>query len=759
MTGFVGVNNGGTAEEDISLQNADVDEVLDDRDVMLRTKIRASEALNARLLLHSNEEPSIEYENEVLALTEEFQEFEFMVPFTEFAAMRLMEYAKVYDLQLDTTSGGVDVATDQDAFPVCVHISSDNMSAAARGRFFDDTNNPGGKRCSFYMEGDKETALPYEVEMYDAAGEEAIYWVLVSVSGNDDTSLNKLLVAYGDGTSRWATTDQDNTVAVWNGFISVFHMNEDHASGAFYDSAELQDLTNVGSTSGTGKVDKGRAFDGDDHLYAPHDDSHWLDTNGSVSALLKHPTIGGSSATIIDKRNINAGTGDDTGDLGGYIFFIWTDGKLRFVIQDTVGPNESVSINRVDDDAWHYLGGVYNGTDIRTYVDAALDGVPATCTKTPTPTIERLGLGCNTEDLNEYLLNGTLLDEVRVHASARSADWMKLEHYSMKKTLFNGDDLVTWGAEAAIDPENTVKLLVGAHTQDNPYWVEVDYLSVNLVTHSFLPVITHEYTAGQNGDQVYVKRDLWWLDEDTQMWEYVGISEWLANDGVTYQTVAGDIKKGTGDYRFIVKVKDGDVGREACENSPIYVEDSVDMEILEDLSDDAIVDVDGVLETVLYEEYSADIDYSGTWAEIVDDIDTLVHSKDKAQESSETGAYASFQFYGGEVKWIGDKGPDMGIAWLFIDGIGQTPVDMYAASAEYQQELFTIDTLTNDDETLHTIKIEVSGTKHASSSGYRIVLDAYSVKGHNIPFPATDEEELELDPLSADIYDYYRDEE
>jgi len=630
------------------------------------------------------------------------------------------------------------------------------MSAGARGRFFDNTNNPGGKRCNFYLEGDKETALPYEVEMYDAGGEEAIYWVLVNVTGNDTTDLNKLLVAYGDGTSRWPSVDQDNTVAVWISFLSVFHLNEDHASGAFYDSMALQDLTNADTTSGTGVVDKGRVFDGNDSMEAEHQAGQWIDLTGAVSCQLKHPDTA-ALRYIVDKYNDNAGAGDDLGDTGGYILSIDAAGKLNFTIGDSGGALTEVSAAVVDDATFKHLAGTYDGTTIKTFIEGVQNGSGTACTKTPTPTIEPLDVGYDSEGTQYYMLNGTILDELRIHSTSRTDDWWKLEQVSMDKTNFNGDGWVTWGSESAIDPENTIKLLVGDHAQDHPHSIEIDYLSVNLVTHSFLPTITHEYTAGQNGDQVYVKRDLWWLNEDTQMWELVGISDWLTSDGVTYQCVAGDIRKGTGNYRFVVKVKDGDIGREACENSLIYSEDSVDAELLENISVDSIVDTDGLLGIVLYEEYYDDFDYIGTWAEIEDDIDTLVHSKDKAQESDETDATVSFSFYGNVVSWIGDKGPDMGIANVYIDGVIQTPVDLYDASDLYQQELFTITELNNDDSVVHIIKIEVTDTKHASSTGYRVVLDAFQITGHNIPFPAIDEEELELDQLSVDVYDYYRD--
>ncbi len=303
-----------------------------------------------------------------------------------------------------------------------------------------------------------------------------------------------------------------------------------------------------------------------------------------------------------------------------------------------------------------------------------------------------------------------------------------------------------------------VMLDMGGLANNSIHGVEIDYLSVNRVTFSRLPEITHTFTPGGNGDQVYVTRELWWLNTVTDMWEQVGLHSLTPSTDLTYQTGLGVVAL-DGDYKLVVKAQDGDLPREAIENSPVYGEDELQFEVRIDDDGEEIEDT-GELAIVYYEEHY-DVDFVvwfGAWNDIEDD--TNAHNGDY-KDTDESGAYVLFSFQGNTIAWIGSKNSDMGIAEVFIDGVSMGTVDCYAAAPAWQENLFEQASLSEENSVGelvdHTIKIVNTGTKNGSSSAYFIDLDAWVVTGHNIPFPTGFEEEIEMDLLDDDAYDFYRD--
>jgi hypothetical protein len=76
------------------------------------------------------------------------------------------------------------------------------------------------------------------------------------------------------------------------------------------------------------------------------------------------------------------------------------------------------------------------------------------------------------------------------------------------------------------------------------------------------------------------------------------------------------------------------------------------------------------------------------------------------------------------VSWRTRVGPDQGRAAVTIDGVTKATVDLYAASPAGRT--VTYQGLAN---VAHTITVKVLGTKHASSSGTSVALDAFVVGG------------------------------
>jgi hypothetical protein len=342
---------------------------------------------------------------------------------------------------------------------------------------------------------------------------------------------------------------------------------------------------------------------------------------------------------------------------------------------------------------------------------------------------------------------------LRYRVLKSSSPWT--EYYSETEVSSAVPGEWTEHAGVIVMPEtNDVQLMLDVGGIDDfEHEVEVDYLSLHRCIASMAPNFHHHYTAGDNGAQIQTKHDLH-IWNDAEIWERLGLTEWIADATLYSQTPNGTIKE-FGVYKINIRCKDGDAPRETVENGPDYAEVERQFEIVGDPDLPTVDDPDDVLETLRYEEMYLDFIYTGSswtyeWEEYA--------SAARYEYTNETDASVSFTFQGSEVKWISSKQDDSGIAEVFIDGVSQGTIDCYNPTPLWQQELFTKDSLSEAEDVWHTIKIVCTGTKHASSSDYYIDSDAFEVTGLNIPWPTTDVEEAELEDIIADdVYDYYRD--
>lgn len=88
------------------------------------------------------------------------------------------------------------------------------------------------------------------------------------------------------------------------------------------------------------------------------------------------------------------------------------------------------------------------------------------------------------------------------------------------------------------------------------------------------------------------------------------------------------------------------------------------------------------------------------------------------------GAYAKFSFSGSAVYLVSPKSPNLGKANVYIDGIYQNTIDLYASSNRYRQIVFS-KSLSNGS---HTIKVVVKGQKNSNSKSTFVHLDGMGVK-------------------------------
>lgn len=90
----------------------------------------------------------------------------------------------------------------------------------------------------------------------------------------------------------------------------------------------------------------------------------------------------------------------------------------------------------------------------------------------------------------------------------------------------------------------------------------------------------------------------------------------------------------------------------------------------------------------------------------------------------DTNGYYQVRFNGTQIKVYAAKASNHGIAAVSIDGGSETNVDYYASSRQEQALVYTSPTLTAGQ---HTLKMRVTGTKNASSSGVAIPADRVDI--------------------------------
>ena len=88
-----------------------------------------------------------------------------------------------------------------------------------------------------------------------------------------------------------------------------------------------------------------------------------------------------------------------------------------------------------------------------------------------------------------------------------------------------------------------------------------------------------------------------------------------------------------------------------------------------------------------------------------------------------TGANFRFTFRGIAVKWFTVRGPTMGSARIYVDGVLKATVNNYASAYQYSYA-YTLSGLT---DAVHVLTVIVLGTHTSPSTGNRVVVDGFAV--------------------------------
>jgi bacillopeptidase F len=120
--------------------------------------------------------------------------------------------------------------------------------------------------------------------------------------------------------------------------------------------------------------------------------------------------------------------------------------------------------------------------------------------------------------------------------------------------------------------------------------------------------------------------------------------------------------------------------------------------------------------TVLTEDTSPRIVFDG-WTGVT----SAAASGGAYRWATAASANSSFAFTGTAITWVTATGPANGKARVTIDGVDKGVVDLYTSARRWKVQK----TFTGLSAGSHTIRVQALGTKNASSTGARVVVDGY----------------------------------
>ena len=111
------------------------------------------------------------------------------------------------------------------------------------------------------------------------------------------------------------------------------------------------------------------------------------------------------------------------------------------------------------------------------------------------------------------------------------------------------------------------------------------------------------------------------------------------------------------------------------------------------------------------------VSYAGTWT---GGVNSSFYGRG-IRYSGASGARASFRFSGRHVAWVSTKANNRGRAAIYLDGAYVTTVDLYSATAQFRQVVFSRAVTQGS----HTLEVRVLGERNPSSTNTYVDVDGF----------------------------------
>jgi hypothetical protein len=335
-----------------------------------------------------------------------------LAPLATSAQENYAQWSGLRTYVLNTTASGANVAVSVTNFPVLVRLGAADSAIFAAAR-------PGGADLRFTKADG--TRLPHQIEHWNAAGRAAAVWVRVdTVRGNSATQALRMHWGKADA------ADSSSGAAVFPpalGFVGVWHMD---GAGDVAD-ATGSGLTAVGppgsvpGAAAAGIIGTARSFNGiTQHFSVAHDAR--LNVTAAITMSVWVNASNWDGSTRLLQKSL-----PEENNAGQYGLRDDSNNQLALNLNGTHTANGSPA-PVPSTGQWHLIHGTYDGNNVIQYQN----GVPVSFGSLGDP------INTGTGDLKIAMRpDGTnfftgMLDEVRIHGVARSAEWVALEYENQK---------------------------------------------------------------------------------------------------------------------------------------------------------------------------------------------------------------------------------------------------------------------------------------------------------------------------------------
>jgi hypothetical protein len=327
-------------------------------------------------------------------------------------------------LTFNTTKTGANVGGDVADFPLLVRLTG----LSAYGVNGSGTTAPTDIR---FLDGDGKTWLNYQVERWDRTGgiDSAEIWVLVpKVDGNSDHDF--ITMYYKTSGVTIADGQCSNCVfSTSNSHTGVWHLNEEtagtgtasvyrDATGNAYHGTDM-----ISSTGRTGVVGWGHQFDATDD-YINLVAGNTLMPNTSTPVTLS-AWFSSSSFIANGSRIFGMPKSDSTTALG--LATVSSSGNR---LDAFLNGSSNKGYTTLSTSTWYHSALSWDGTTFRLYVNGTQDSSYVSVMAAATAATARIGI----RTTNNLLPFDGYLDEVRFSLAARTADWIKLEYETQRRS-------------------------------------------------------------------------------------------------------------------------------------------------------------------------------------------------------------------------------------------------------------------------------------------------------------------------------------
>ncbi|MGY4539920.1 hypothetical protein ACVW0P_004361 [Mucilaginibacter sp. UYNi724] len=313
-------------------------------------------------------------------------------------------------------------------FPMLVYIKEDalksGINCANNVQFPTGLSATNGYDFAFTTNGGTDE-LFYQVESFDATNGILTAWVQVP----SVTSAATQLSFYFGSTA--PAHDASFAYGTWSSdYLAVYHFNE--GSGTVLDATTNQrsaTATNATSTT-SGKISSAYAFNGTSTkiISATAADATGNFTLSGWAFVTDFATS--SDQKIVTNESSYASGGYKLGYYGSTTTNVKTEVETRSYSGAAALNRGEAGGTIVTTGQWHYVQGVYNGTNFITYFDGVSDR--GATTGVAAGTGGPIYIGSDFASANFF--KGTM-DEIRVSNVAKPADWIKAEYNNQNNYL------------------------------------------------------------------------------------------------------------------------------------------------------------------------------------------------------------------------------------------------------------------------------------------------------------------------------------